>query len=818
MNWEFHWGQLRDIIKQRNFERASKYADAYLNFPRPSIEQHLSSEKAARKYLAAHAKSIFSAALCVCNVTMLWWAYRTLNLRLTSPYNSIFALLAVIAAAVAVYDYEKAWRKYRKRYRRESQGSAHWATPSDLKSRNMLFPRDAKVTPTHLPIAYLGTKYQIAIPIEQSREHMVYMGVQGSGKSASFFIKQARAYSDVGAGIFLDIKGEIYRHSAHEYDNVYRIDFEHPEFSDRIDLLSFCRPNKDHKGEDAKMAGEIASFMIGYDPNNPKGGENPFWPQSATSMLKCFLLFMAERFPGSNPADIFRLLAALAQKAELEAKKNPKTPPPHPIHTAFMNAQNPEIRAEWSPLATLDEKTLGNIVISMTTPIACFRDPAVQTVLSLPSNEERARGCRVIDFRDLRRKGTAIYVVVPEGQASRISAVVGTIFGVAMNVLRRSADCPGTCDTLVQLDEAGNVPLRNLREDIGVGRGRRITFSLGYQDKNQPQAQYGADYARSFLNTMGLKVLLPGAVGETAEWFSTMLDKTTTLKHSTNDAKADAFDSEKLDEIGRDLMDKGSLRQMERYKQCVLVINQAPPVLARMPDNAKAVDPTESAPQKFVWSEEDVRQAKQTELSRAQFFEHARKIPRLPLSVYDTTHAIKLSSSIAFDLDSKEWTTADVMMRNRQLEIKKHIESIDSFKSAMTAEEVANTRSQVSSALTAFYDVPTSVDSQPEGDVPRVTAAAASGLKETEEKSSDSGEAEPAGLTEESSPELTPTHRDAESTPQIIPTATNASNKKFVSPSERMQLGLGSSELPLDAEDVAEDFNAPPDHTMDVPV
>jgi type IV secretory pathway TraG/TraD family ATPase VirD4 len=714
MSFSFHLKHIREICgSARDFSKAAKVADAYLNFPRPAIEQHLSSDKAARHYLAAHSRVVGAALFTALNLYLVYTAHRLVPAPLLSWWTGYLYILAVLCFVVLLIVYYQAWSPYFKFRRRESAGASHWATLSDLRARKMLFPREAKVTPTHLPVAYIGRNHMIALPADQVREHMVFFGPPGCGKSASFFIQQARDFSDIGAGIFLDTKGEIYRYSAHYFSNVYRIDLERPEYSDRIDLLSFCRPNPDHPGEDAKMAGEIASLMIGFDPNNPKGGENPFWPLSATSMLKCFLLYLAERFEHVQPADIFGVLAALSKQAEAEARRNPKNPPPHPLHRAFMSATNKEVRSEWSPLSTLDEKTLGNIVISMTTPIASFRDPAVQTVLSPPSNEERQRGCRLIDFRDLRRRGTAIFVVVPEGQASRLAAVVGTVFGVAMNVLRRTGDAPGRCDTLVQLDEAGNVFQRNLREDIGVGRGRGIAFSLGYQSKNQPKTQYGADYAESFLQSCSLKGALPGTTGETAKWFSEMCGKTTTFKHTINDVSADALDSDRWDETSRDLMEPDAFRQLERHKQCVLIINQAPPILARIPPNAKETDPRESIPKKFVWNEEDLRKAKQDEMARSRFFEHARALPPLPRSPYELPHDIAVGPTPTFDPARAAWTTADLQMAARRREIEEFAGRIP--KVAPTADEVIGARTEVAARVDAFSLAPEGDDAAEQG-------------------------------------------------------------------------------------------------------
>lgn len=48
-----------------------------------------------------------------------------------------------------------------------------------------------------------------------------------------------------------------------------------------------------------------------------------------------------------------------------------------------------------------------NVVVSMAAELKPFTDPVVRKILSPPTDEERRRGCQVIDPALLRRKGTA---------------------------------------------------------------------------------------------------------------------------------------------------------------------------------------------------------------------------------------------------------------------------------------------------------------------------------------------------------------------------------------------------------------------------
>jgi hypothetical protein len=295
-----------------------------------------------------------------------------------------------------------------------------------------------------------------------------------------------------------------------------------------------------------------------------------------------------------TPADIFDFLAAHPTIQEGKVTRNL-------LAEAMAVSENEDASSEWgATFAGLDPKTMSNVQVTMLAMLGAFRDPNVRDALRMPTEKEMARGCRIINFHDLRKKGTAIYVVVPEGEASRLQNVVATMFAMALDVLRETGDAPDACYTLVELDEAGNVPLRNLSEGVGVGRGRKIIFALGYQNISQPEKQYGRATAFSILQSIGAKFFLPGLTGDTAEWAVKMIGRTTALQRQSVDAVGDAFDNEKLSEVGTELMPLNELRQMLRYTQGVAVINNAPPARIAFPPNAKEIDTRISNPRPFA--------------------------------------------------------------------------------------------------------------------------------------------------------------------------------------------------------------------------
>lgn len=570
-----------------SLESLAKRLDARFMLPRPANEQYLSSYRAfLRLWKDTSFAFIYWFCAFLSTACVLYAAY-VLNVILFSPLGSLAATLVALAFTAAIIDTTNLRLPYAHIFQRETYGTGRWATPTALKALKMLTNRKVDPLPDAVPLAMFGWRYVLTLPLAILAEHVVYFGPPGSGKSASFFMHLGRSFSHVGGMIALDLKGELYNYSAHYFSNVYRFDLKQPEFSDRLDILGPCRGS-------GKRAGQVASYMIGYDANTQSGGENPFWPKAATLMLKCLILHLCTIMENPTPADIFDFIADHPNVQRGKETINQ-------LALAMADSEDEDARSEWgATFSQLDPKTMSNVIVTMNAMLAPFRDPNVRDALRMPTEKERRRGCRIIDFRDLRKKGCAIYIVVPEGEASRLENVLATAFAIATDTLRETGDDADACYSLVMLDEAGNVPLRGLSEGVGVGRGRKIIYALGYQNLSQLIKQYGQATAHAILQSIGAKFFLPGLTGETAEWAVKMIGRTTALQRQSVDAVGNALDNEKLSEVGTELMPANELRQMLRFTQAVAVINNAPPARVAFPPNAKDVDTRISRPLAFA--------------------------------------------------------------------------------------------------------------------------------------------------------------------------------------------------------------------------
>src|SRR5262249_609225 len=216
-----------------------------------------------------------------------------------------------------------------------------------------------------------------------------------------------------------------------------------------------------------------------------------------------------------------------------------------------------------------------------------FTTPNVKAVTSSLAGDAPSPR-HAIDLKMLRNPGTAIYVVIPEGDADRYASFLTTFFGLAMSVLRTLPVTPVTVPALFVFDEAGNIPIHGLKEMLGVGRGRKVGIVLAYQNLGQVYAQYGRDGGDAVLGSINSMIFLPGLDQRTTEFATSRVGDTTVLQHTTVDAVGNQNDAERLAETRRPLIDPAELPQPTRHKQAVAIIDTAPPIKFSYPPFAPA--------------------------------------------------------------------------------------------------------------------------------------------------------------------------------------------------------------------------------------
>lgn len=615
-----------------NFKSFAQLMDATYVLRRPANEQYLSSQKAVLRFSKDAWTVAISFFFCLAATGLefytLNYALVTFKLSFLNGLGALLCLLAIVGLifiwAMFALDLTGVFLPYRLEFQRESHGGRTWATVKDLEKEDVDAIRkagaDTKGKGVLLaPFKHFFSfgepepKFNVFLSLQRMAQAMIIYGPPGSGKSSTFFIPVIRQFADCGGAIVLDVKGELFNYSAHYYSNVFRLDIMNPLNSDWFDLFGSCYRNPD-------LANRIAGYMVGYDPNKNSSKE-PIWDQSAVSMLAAMILFLCEKKEHPTPRDILRFLAenpkaATRQKRDedgnplFDGNGNPKMEPYSPLNLAFEKCPYPFVRDIWTAnFAEMPKDTFGSVKFNADTAIKQLLSPKVNEILRPPTEGERKKGRRRINFTHLRqmfefgkekgeKRGTAIYIVVSPSDAMNMDVFLRVVFSVALDTLRESAK--EGCRVLVALDEAGNVPLSKMPEGINTDRSKGICYFLGYQDEKQPDTQYGRDAASTFKATAGVNIFLPGIDDSTAELASKRLGETTILQRSSSDAKNDGFDHEKVSEAGRKLMLPQELTEMKWFTQCIITIKGAAPIRTKIPNDSKMQDTRITEPQRIV--------------------------------------------------------------------------------------------------------------------------------------------------------------------------------------------------------------------------
>lgn len=548
--------------------------DAEYHIPRPAAAQHLPAYQAALNLLGDCGQAMLLVISGFLAAWLFLLAAHWLALRIEIEIAA--HCLGIAAVLLSWVEAAQLWLPYYQYEQRVTYGSARWADARVLRDLKLALTKDEPLPPFTLRLGGLGWKHDAVLGPEHSTCHLALFGPPRSGKSSTFFIAWQRAWAETGSVIVLDPKGELYDQTAYLFRNVYRIDLQTPERSDRWNFLPACASN-------AEFAHKVASMILDSEQSR-RSTADPFWKEAEKAALTAILLQLNQLHPRPAPHMIQELISTLSLQQ---------------LNDLMMNSHDPKVPLYWGMFSKVEPKLQAGVLIGLGVACADFSTPNMTAIASPITNPMAARGVRFVSFGELRQPGTAVFMIVPEGDAERYKRVLSTFFGLANDCLRNGALTEDSAPVLFNLDEIGNIHIPDLPAALGVGRGRRMTYALGYQNIAQLYHQYGTDGGDAVLGSVGAMVFLPGLDQRTAEYASRRLGTTTVLQASSVDVhEGNKLDQERSTEVGRALMDASEIRQMTKYKQAVAIISNAPPVRLTYPKLAKTDYPPLSAREK----------------------------------------------------------------------------------------------------------------------------------------------------------------------------------------------------------------------------
>jgi len=551
-----------------SFRARVERIDADYFIPRPADEPELDSLQAARRFM----QDVSTCGTFVLSTSIAGYLFfrsgQILNLDL--KWMMFVLMGALLAALVGVFESISLAYPYYSLNQRLTHGSARWATIPDLKAKGLAhragkpLPRGA-VRVGRLSSALSPRPYDLILPLKQFLTHTGIFGPSGSGKSSTFYMNILRDWAQCGSALVMDIKGELFAHTAAYYDHVYRLDLENPTLSDLWNPLPRCLG-------DGEFAHSIASIVVGYEPENMKVNDGThYWISGETALMKALCLHLPTI--AANPT--------LPMIKEYLSRNDLKK-----LTEEMQASEDDEAQIEWGNFTKVDpEKTQGGVITGLNNKIAPLRSPNAMSILKTITEEERARGVREVDLAYLREPSTAIYIVLSERQASQYRILLELIFGLA-GIEMEASTVKNSTPVLMALDEAGNIKTPKLEERLKIGRYRNTPYLLGFQDVNQLRLRFQETGAKAILAGIKNQIFLPGIDNETGMYASSLLGPTTVLSRTEVDAPGAKLDSERVSESRRDFRQAPELRRLVKYRQAIAIVDTADPILFRFPEPA----------------------------------------------------------------------------------------------------------------------------------------------------------------------------------------------------------------------------------------
>lgn len=373
-----------------------------------------------------------------------------------------------------------------------------------------------------------------------------------------------RAILNRSSCLVYDPKGELYAQTAGAAERVYRLDLNDPTKSDRWNFIPKCR-------NDPAFACQMAGMMIGIESRR-RTNADPFWGDAEQIALTAILLHIAEVYADTAiPAFAADFLLLLSDEGDEAFSK------------AMMNSPSFYAKQAYLAFRQAPVQTRGSILIGLYNKLRPFTLAPARQVSMPPTELESTSKCRLINFADLRRPGTAIYLVVSEGAADVYKEFIATFIGQAVMEMRLDGSNEPEHPCFVLIDEAYQLNVSEVKRISGIGRGRGVGLGLGYQDLPQMYDQYGREQANAILGTIMTKIFLPGLDDVTAEYASKQLGDTTIFSKTFQDFPGRKQDNTRYAEQKRALLLPTEIRQTAAHSEVLIVTDTAPPIRAAYP-------------------------------------------------------------------------------------------------------------------------------------------------------------------------------------------------------------------------------------------
>ncbi|MDF2866121.1 MAG: TraG [Clostridia bacterium] len=397
---------------------------------------------------------------------------------------------------------------------------------------------------------YLGTDTR---KVKVNKNILVFGG-SGTGKSACFV--KPNILQRLGSYVITDPKGELYRETSNFLKasgyKVKVLNLVDPDYSDRYNPLAHI---KDHADVD------IIAHTIVMGGEGDGGGKSadPFWDNTAKMLLKACIYYVISVLPTEkqNLSSCLNIVRAGGSDETVFDK-------------LFIDELKPEHpgRKEYEGIRVGADKTKQSIAISLVSKLTHFDTPNMMKITT--SND--------IDFEDLGKELTAIYVISPDSH-STYNYILTIFYGQLLQRLYALADRNGgklNQQVYLLLDEFANIgKIPDFNQKLSTSRSRGISMSIIVQSLDQLVDLY-KDLHENIIANCDTQLFLGSQSIKTCEYFSKSLGQKT-IKFSSRSVSKDKNEWNKQgvsisdQRQARDLMTVDELKRLPFDDEIIII-------------------------------------------------------------------------------------------------------------------------------------------------------------------------------------------------------------------------------------------------------
>ncbi len=322
----------------------------------------------------------------------------------------------------------------------------------------------------------------------------------GAGKTSQYVIPNVLLVE--GSVVVTDPAGEIFMStSGHLSERGFRIQVLQP-----ADLQHSLRFNPLHYWKQSPQQLRQLATILAHNQAGMRS--DPFWTTSATNVLYLALsaLVNVEDSSYVNLANLRWLLNHLGGQGNTST------------HTFMSRYLDSQVFAEYVAFCSNDPKVLASILASARAAVELWSDPDVC----------RFTASNSVDLRSLRKRHTALYLIVPEHQVRYFGLLLNLFYSSCFSHCLRDAE-NDALPVYFFLDEFGNLgKIANFGSIITTLRKRRCSISIILQDPSQLDSHYGRAEARTiFSGGCFSKLFFSGLDLETTQYIERVLGQNT---------------------------------------------------------------------------------------------------------------------------------------------------------------------------------------------------------------------------------------------------------------------------------------------------